>query len=259
MSDTPTVSCIVWTSRSYAQSVQLRSIHISKLLSGYGRLKLTAVPLTVCGMKYLWSNINNGEWMTESALAVKNDMDSDSTMQCRPGIPVASHKWTRCCLTRYRSLDMPCCMHWITGDFQPIPPLITSPNVPPLRLLNSANRAVFWPLRQIYTQTACWSRGIVTGMGKPAGLRSQVLRVIVVDFDTPQPTAYPCCSITGIHEYITIVWVIFIYLFSYLMIYFFGEFIMSHCDATTYGHFFTSYHQTALSSYSHSHPTSKTR
>jgi hypothetical protein len=69
--EAPMVSCTVWTSRSY--------VHISKLLSGYGRLRLTAVPLTVCGMKYLWSNINNGEWMTESALAVKNVMDSDGT------------------------------------------------------------------------------------------------------------------------------------------------------------------------------------
>src|ERR1700677_5298956 len=57
--DPPTISCTVWTPRSYAQSVQLRLIHISKLLSGYGRLRLTAVPLTVCGMKYLQSNINN--------------------------------------------------------------------------------------------------------------------------------------------------------------------------------------------------------
>ena len=92
--DAPVASCTVWTSRSYAQSVQLRLIHILKLLSGYGRLRLTAVPLTVCSMKYLWSNINNGEWMTESALAVKNVMDSDGTMRCRPGIPATSHKWT---------------------------------------------------------------------------------------------------------------------------------------------------------------------
>ena len=106
--------------------------------------------------------------------------------------------------------------------------------------------------------------GLNTGAGKPVVFRKWVMWVRVwfsflAHCGTPLP-------IPWYHGYVRVnsnkVILIFTVFFLFLLA-FFSKFFMSHRDGTKYGtvshtYIFASYHQPTLSSYFHSHSTSKT-